>query len=316
MACEYDIIIIGGGPSGLSAASIIVRRSHKAVLFDSGKHRNALTKHMHTVPTWDHQDPARFRAAARADFDRYGSVTVENVKIETVKKRNDGLFEATAGSKTWTGEKVILAAGIEDVFPDIPGYAEFWVSAIFHCLFCHGWEETGAASSGILAIGDVGAVGSALHFARQTLRISRRVTIYTNGDEDLAKELTATLESAPAPMTVDSRNIAEFVKGPKDAEIIVHFEDATSKTEEFLAHKPKHKLRGNLAGQLGVEVTLQNVLQMSPPFNQKNVKGVFAARGCASPMQNITGALYAGTLAGAGAPAQIQAETYNQKGIF
>lgn len=130
MAFEYEIMVIGGGPAGLSAASSIVRQSHKTVLFDSGKYRNSLSKHMHTVASWDHRDPAAFRAAARADLDRYGSVTVENVEIESIKKRDDGLFEATADGKTWTSKKVVLATGVEDVFPEIPGYAECWVSAM------------------------------------------------------------------------------------------------------------------------------------------------------------------------------------------
>jgi thioredoxin reductase len=131
MSIEYDIIVIGGGPAGLSAASSIVRQDHKTVLLDSGKYRNAQSKHMHTVPSWDHRDPEDFRAASRADFDRYGSITVEMAEVESLKKREDGLFEAAAGDgKTWVGKKVILATGVEDVFPDIPGYAECWVSGM------------------------------------------------------------------------------------------------------------------------------------------------------------------------------------------
>ncbi|KUI59137.1 Thioredoxin reductase [Cytospora mali] len=124
MASEYDIIIIGGGPSGLSAAASIVRQDHKTVLFDSGN------KHMHTVPSWDHRDPEEFRSASRADFERYGCITVENVEIESIKRREDGLFEFTGGGNAWTGKKVILATGVEDVFPDIPGYTECWVSGM------------------------------------------------------------------------------------------------------------------------------------------------------------------------------------------
>ncbi|KAH9888160.1 FAD/NAD(P)-binding domain-containing protein [Xylariomycetidae sp. FL2044] len=316
MAFEYEILVIGGGPSGLSAATTIVRQSHKTILFDSGKYRNAEARHMHTLATWDHQDPAKFRAAARADLERYGTVTVENVEIESITRRDDGLFEARGDGKTWTGKKVILATGVEDIFPDIPGYADCWVSGVFHCLFCHGWEDTGVASSGILCMGDVAAAPPALHFARQGLRMSRQVTLYTNGNEALAKDLTAALESSPAPMTVDSRKIAKLVKGPKAAEVIVHFEDGSSTTEGFIAHKPKSRLRGNLAEQLGVEITAQNTLQTNPPFNQTNVRGVFAAGDCASPMHTVTGALNAGCAAGAAAPLQIQAETYNQEPLF
>jgi thioredoxin reductase len=130
MASEYEIIVIGGGPAGLSAAASIVRQDHKTVLFDSDKYRNAQSKHMHTVPTWDHQDPQAFRTAAIKDFERYGSIAVERVEIETVKQRDDGLFEATGNGKTWTGKKLILATGVEDVFPEIPGYAECWISGM------------------------------------------------------------------------------------------------------------------------------------------------------------------------------------------
>lgn len=130
MASEYDILIVGGGPAGLSAAASIVRQDHKTALFDSGKYRNAESKHMHTLPAWDHRDPAEFRSASLAGLERYGSITVENVEIEAIKQNDDRTFEASGAGKTWTGKKVILATGVEDIFPDITGYAECWVSAM------------------------------------------------------------------------------------------------------------------------------------------------------------------------------------------
>ena len=123
---SFDIMVIGGGPGGLGAVSSIVRQNYKTVVFDSGKYRNAISHHMHTVPTWDHKDPAEFRVSAQKDFDRYGCVTVEKVEIETIKQRDDGLFEASGDGRTWTAKKVVLATGVEDVFPDIPGYADCW----------------------------------------------------------------------------------------------------------------------------------------------------------------------------------------------
>ncbi|KAI5927183.1 FAD/NAD(P)-binding domain-containing protein [Camillea tinctor] len=317
MAAEYDIIIIGGGPSGLSAASSIVRQSHETVLLDSGKYRNGKSKHMHTVPAWDNHDPEEFRAAARADFVRYDSVTVENVEVTSVKKRDDGLFEATGNNgKAWVGKKLILATGVQDVFPDIPGYADCWLSGIFHCLYCHGWEEKGTPSAGMLAEGDTSTAVVALHLARQALRMSDRVTLYTNGNEQLAKDLADALEAAPAPMAVEPRKITKLVKAPERAQITIHLDDGTSKTEAFLAHKPKTTLRGSLAQQLGLELTPMNTIKVNPPFNQTSVKGVFAAGDCSSPMHTVNAALHSGTCAGGGAPLQIQAETYNQRAIF
>jgi thioredoxin reductase len=186
----------------------------------------------------------------------------------------------------------------------------------FHCLYCHGWEEKGTPSAGMLAEGDVNNVVVALHFARQALRMSRHVTLYTHGNTQLTAELTSALEAAPAPMSVDARKITQLVKGPERSQVILHFEDGTTTTEAFLAHKPKTKLRGDLAEQLGVELTPMNTVKVSPPFNQTSVKGVFAAGDCTSPMQTVTAALHSGTCTGGGAPLQIQAETLKQRAIF
>ncbi|KAF2179256.1 FAD/NAD(P)-binding domain-containing protein [Zopfia rhizophila CBS 207.26] len=317
MANPADILIIGGGPAGLSAAASIVRQAHSIVIFDSGKYRNEASNYMHTLPTWDHRHPKEFRDAAKKDFERYGTVTLENAQVKSIKQTDEGLFEATVeDGRTWTGRKVILATGVEDVFPDIPGYADCWVSGIFHCLYCHGWEETGVATSGVLAIGDIGSVPHALHIARQALRISKEVTIYTNGNEQLAKDLRSALEKSPAPMKVDSRAIAKLVKALNRSEVTLHFEDGTEHTEGFLAHKPEAKLRGGLHEQLGLELTPQSTIKVNPPFSQTSVKGVFAAGDACTPMQTLTNALSTGTAAGAGAPLQLQAEIWNQNPLF
>lgn len=168
----------------------------------------------------------------------------------------------------------------------------------------------------MLAEGDTGAVVPALHFARQALRMVEEVTLYTNGNEQLAAELEAALQAAPAAMTVNSRKIAKFTKAPDNARITLHFDDGTSFTEAFLAHKPKTKPRCDLAQQLSCELTPMKTVLVKPPFNQTSVKGVFAAGDCSSPMQTITGALNSGTCLGGGAPLQIQAETYKQRVIF
>lgn len=133
MASEpHDILIIGDGPAGLSAAASTVRQDHTVALFDSGAYSNAEARHLHIVPAWDHRDPTEFRAAALRDQVRYGNVTVERVEVEDVRQVGDeGVFKAAGGGgRMWRGRKVILATGIEDVFPDIAGYAECWVSGM------------------------------------------------------------------------------------------------------------------------------------------------------------------------------------------
>ena len=120
-----------------------------------------------------------------------------------------------------------------------------------HCLYCHGREEKRNPSAGMLVEGDTAAVVPALHFARQALRIVDQVTLYTNGIEQLAGELKAGLDAAPAPISVNLKKITMLVKAPERACIILQFDDGTSTPETFLAHKPKTKVRGDLAQQLG-----------------------------------------------------------------
>lgn len=168
----------------------------------------------------------------------------------------------------------------------------------------------------MLAQGDVSNVVVALHFARQALRMAESVTLYTNGNDQLASDLDAALKAAPAPMTVDARKIAKLSKAPERAQVTLHFVDGTTKTEGFLAHKPSTKLRGDLATQLGLALTPMGTIVVSPPFNQTSLKGVFAAGDCSTPMQTVTAALHSGTCTGGGAPLQIQAETYGQRAIF
>jgi thioredoxin reductase len=130
MASPVDILIIGGGPAGLSAASSIVRQAHSTIIVDSGKYRNANSL-MHTVPTWDHRQPSEFRAAAKKDLERYGTVKVEDGEVTSIKKTDEGLFEAVGSNgQVWIGRKLVLATGVTDVFPDVPGYGDCWISGM------------------------------------------------------------------------------------------------------------------------------------------------------------------------------------------
>ena len=128
-----DVLIIGGGPAGLSAATGLARQLYTAVVFDSGVYRNALAKYMHNVLTWDHQDPNEFRKKGRDDIlKRYSTISFQDTEIKSVAKTTQGLFEAKdAAGKVWTGRKLVLATGITDVFPDINGYASCWAKGMY-----------------------------------------------------------------------------------------------------------------------------------------------------------------------------------------
>ena len=128
MSKIYDVLIIGGGPAGLSIAGGLVRQLYTSLVLDSGTYRNAPAEHMHGVPGFDHVNPADFRAKVRGDLKaRYETVDFETATIKTVRKVAD-LFEAVSDQGTvYQGRKLALCTGVRDVVEEQPeGYADCW----------------------------------------------------------------------------------------------------------------------------------------------------------------------------------------------
>lgn len=117
-------------------------------------------------------------------------------------------------------------------------------------------------------------------------------------------------------MKVDARKVIKLEKLPHRAEIVLYFEDKTSKTEGFLFGKPPTRLSGNLHEQLSLTMGPKGTIMAYPPFNQSSHEGIFVAGDCASPIHTIATAQASGTNAGAGATLQLQADTWNQAPIF
>src|SRR5450432_872256 len=135
----------------------------------------------------------------------------------------------------------------------------------FHCLFCHGYEEKGVSSAGLLAVGDFSNPMMATVVARQACQISPNVTVYTHGAEALGPAILPTVESKG--IRIEPRKIAQLIKSPQDnGELKIVFEDGESETVGFLMHKPKTAPNGPFAEQLGLELTTAGDIKVQQPF--------------------------------------------------
>ncbi|KAI0196024.1 hypothetical protein EV127DRAFT_458796 [Xylaria flabelliformis] len=312
MSKIVDVLIIGGGPAGLAVASGLARQLHTAIVFSSGSFRNGAVQHMHNVTGWDHGNPADFRAKSKTDIlSRYNTIQFRDVSVTNVKKLDSGRFEVVddAGDK-YEGRKIVIASGIRDIMPGIPGYSELWGKGIFHCLFCHGYEERGAASAGLIASGLLGNAMFAPPVSRMANRLASNVNVYTNGNEALGAEIRALLKSTKK-FHIENRKIKGLAKDTDvqgEAGVLVTLEDGTVNREGFIAHAPDFELNDPFAKDLGAEIAPQGHINTLPPFFNTNVPGVFAAGDCATLMKSVPTATMMGSFVAAGLAHALQAE--------
>jgi thioredoxin reductase len=136
---EYDVVIIGGGAAGLSAALVLSRARRRVLVVDSGVPRNAPAAHLHGFLSRDGMPPADLLAAGRAEVRGYGG-TVRTGAVTAVRSLPDAFGVQLADGDEVSARRVLVATGLRDVLPDIPGLLDRWGREVLHCPYCHGWE--------------------------------------------------------------------------------------------------------------------------------------------------------------------------------
>jgi len=133
---NYEVVIVGGGAAGLSAALVLGRARRKVAVVDAGAPRNAPAAHMQGFLSRDGMPPAEFLAAGRDELTGYG---VEIVN-ESVVKVEPGFVVHLSSGDTMSARRILLTTGVIDDLPELPGVRERWGRDLLHCPYCHGWE--------------------------------------------------------------------------------------------------------------------------------------------------------------------------------
>ncbi|RYY83692.1 MAG: NAD(P)/FAD-dependent oxidoreductase [Chitinophagaceae bacterium] len=135
-----DCLIIGGGPAGLNAAVVLGRCRRSVLVFDTEQHRNRWSHGMHNYLTRDHIPPSEFLQLCKPELEKYG-VQIMKRKIVRAVRNDEGLFETHDDTGAChLARKLLVATGLRDNVPKLPGFEELYGKSVHHCPYCDGWE--------------------------------------------------------------------------------------------------------------------------------------------------------------------------------
>jgi thioredoxin reductase len=171
---HYDVIVIGGGAAGLGGALMLARSRRSVVVVDGGQPRNAPAAGVHGYLTRDGITPAQFARTGRLEVEGYGGRVLDG-QVEQVERLDDGRLVVTLNDgRRLTGRRLLIATGLVDELPRLPGIQERWGRDVLHCPYCHGWEVRDQAIA-VLASGP-----QSVHQALMFRQLSGDVTFVTH----------------------------------------------------------------------------------------------------------------------------------------
>src|SRR6185295_4619596 len=186
---QYDVIIIGGSYAGLSAGMALGRALRKVLIIDSGDPCNKQTPHSHNFLTNDGKPPEEIARLAKQQVSNYNTIEFLNSLVTSGAKRDRGFDLQTQSGEVFTSRKLVVATGIKNVMPDLPGFSDCWGISVLHCPYCHGYEVR-HQKTGILANGD-----AAFEIAQLISNWTKDLTIYTNGKSVLTEQQKTKLQT-------------------------------------------------------------------------------------------------------------------------
>lgn len=275
----HDVIIIGGSFAGLAAAIYLARARRTVCVIDAGQPRNRFADASHGFFTRDGATPGDMLDIMRRQVAAYPGVSLVSATASGAQRKADGFDVELSDGSAIEGAKLLMAFGISDILPDIPGLAERWGKSVLHCPYCHGYEIGGGR------IGVMYVTPASLQQA-ELVADWGPTTLFLNGAVVDAADLNALqsrgIEVEPSPI-VELIGSGTALSGVRLADGRVHQLDAV-----FLS--PKNRLNSTIADELGCSVVpspLGRVI-VTDDARQTTVERVFAAGDIARTAQNIT----------------------------
>ncbi|MFC9251036.1 NAD(P)/FAD-dependent oxidoreductase [Amycolatopsis thailandensis] len=269
---EYDVVIIGGGVAGLSAALVLGRARRKVVVIDGGSPRNAPAAHAHGFLTRDGIPPIELLAIGRDEVRAYGVEIVDDV---VHRLRHDKAVELASG-RVISGRRIVVTTGLADELPDVPGVAERFGTDVLHCPYCHGWEVRDQRF-GVLATSD-----KAVHQALIVWQWSKDLTFFTH-TQQISADDRAKLTGLGIRI-VDGK-VSELAV-ENDRLTGVRLVDGEVVERDVVFVGPKFVPHDELLAQIGCARTETGSIAVDAQ-GRTNVDGVWAAGNVVDPMAQL-----------------------------
>ena len=284
----FDVIIIGGSYSGLSAGMALGRALKDVLIIDGGKPCNRQTPHSHNFITHDGDTPAEIAALAKLQVNRYGTVKFFLGLATSGIKNKNGFDIQVASGEIFTAKKLIFATGIKDIMPDIDGFEACWGISVLHCPYCHGYEVR-HEKTGVLGNGEFG-----FGLARLISNWTKDLTLFTNGIAGLTAEQRERLEKHPIKIVEKEVESLEHTNGYLGNII---FRDGTKSAIKVIYASIPFEQHCSIPASLGCELTDEGYIKIDS-FQETTVDGVFACGDNSTRMRTVSNAIAMGTTAG------------------
>jgi thioredoxin reductase len=292
---RYDVLVVGGGAAGLSGALALARSRRSVLVADAGNPRNAPAGQVHNFLTRDGAPPTEIYAAGRGEVTRYGG-EVRDARV-TALSRSGAWFRAEIGGRTVAARRLLVATGLRDELPAVPGLAARWGNDVVHCPYCHGWEVRDKRI-GVLATGPM-----AMHQALLFRQLSPRVTVLCHTGPVLTGEESGQL-AALGVAVVDG--MVEEIEATADGLTGARLAGGRRVPLDVVAVAPRFMARAELLAPLGltpVEIRAGEYLIgtriEADARGATAVPGVWVAGNLTDPQAQVVTSAAAGLAAGA-----------------
>lgn len=289
----YDVVIVGGSAAGLSAALVLTRARRRVAVVDSGAPRNAPAAHMQGYLSRDGMPPSELVAAGRAEVEAYGGIlvsdVVDGVAVTGAARSEDPRFDVRlASGATMSARRVLVATGLRDEIPDVPGAWDRWGRDLLHCPYCHGYEVRDQP------LGVLGQGPDTVQHALIVRQWSEDVVLFTHGGplsaterEQLAARGIGVVETPVTRLVVED----DVLRG-------LELDDGHFVARDAVFVRPRLVPHGDLLVGLGCEAD-DHGWTVTDATGATTVPGVWAAGNVANPRAQVV------TAAGEGSAAAI-----------